>query len=331
MKIFFRVLVTFTFLYTFVFANEADDYSKKGMLVKESRQQAVSESNSYPSNMPMIVEEERTYGQIEIKTNDFEKKENFDLTNFKKIYKKSGMPKVIFFVDDGFNDSIGVLGKFKNKYEEKKVINENLRDERQKFIRNKWLERRWQIQDSLTNEFIDSGVRLVDRKIIVRLAEAKEYRKGVPEGSKETINATNNFLTYVKSSDNLNIEMLNNVIEMDALNEYVDYIFEVKISSYSKYKYPTLHTKILDVKTGMYLGSVMSKNEDNVVETEEYVATNSGYQKIKRKTYKNKKEDKYIATSSGYILKSQDSKIDLENYSKEYAYKLMKKFVNGLK
>ena len=286
--------------------SEEIDYSRKGMLVEDSQVDAVNEPSSKRMK-PKIREEERSYGEIIIKDPNEKNVEVFDIDNFIKAYKKNNKPKLIFFVDHRFNDAVGVHGTTKNYMEETDMINKHDKDMMSDNRRNKAQERRWEVQDAITNSFLDAGVKLVDRKVIVRIAEGLKYKEGVPTQNNNKIIVTDTQIKSIKTGPNLTISMLNNIIEMDALNKYVDYIIEVKISDYSYYKYPTLRAKILNLKTGAYLGSVMQKHKSS-----------------------KKMSKEYVTTSSGYALK-RDTKVKLDKYSVEFSHKLMKKLTNSFK
>jgi len=309
---------------------DSDDYNDDGTIVENPREDNVDYTNKKQYKMPKIIEEKRTYGQINIKNKNSESHDEreFDINEFVSLYKKSGNPKIVFFIEHKFNDAIGVHGNIKNKIEQAGITKDYILSERQKQLRDKLIERRWLIQDEIVNEFLDQGVSLVDRNVIVRLVESEYYKKGNLPSSKSNVVVLDNNILQLENGANLNVDMLNNYLEMEALKQYVDFIVELKISDYSSKKFPTLRAKIFNISDGTTVGAVTKKHEDNIIETEEYVATNDGYKKVKKYKFKDENnENEYEATNSGYKIKYEERELELDKYSKSFSHNIMSKFV----
>jgi len=306
------------------------DYNSEGMIIEDPRIKDVGYSNNINS-MPKIIEEDRTYGEIRIKKSPSSQNRTFNQTfnpiDFTNIYVKNKSPKIVFFIDHNFNDSIAAHGNIKNQIEQARLIYKEAIDLAQSASRNIFIERRWEIQDTMINEFLDAGVNLVDRSVIVRLAETNHYKKGNMPSQNRPYVVLENQIKYLKTSSNLNIDMLNNVLEIDALKKYVDFIVEVKISDYSNNKYPTLRARIMNIQDGSIVGSVIRKHEDTTQTVEDYVATNNGYVKVRKNIYSDQSNTKeYTATNSGYQVKSENYTIKLNKYSKDFSHDIMRKF-----
>lgn len=311
-------------------AQERTDYHENGMITSTPKERSVDYTNE-DRYLPKIVEEERTYGQLEI-VNKTKDSQSFDYSSFKDIYKKAGSPKIVFFVEHNFNDAIGVHSETKNKIEKKELIREYKVESNQRIIKNKLVERRWEIQDTVTNQFLDNDAKLIDRNVIIRLIESEYFGKGKMPTEEKTGILINNKIEYIKTSNNLNVNMLNNFIEMSALKEYVDFIIELKISDYSDVRYPTLRARVMDIKTGSFVGNVTLKDEDLNEVVESYKATNNGYIKTTEEGKNFNSEDKeYVATNDGYKLKTIEKKLDIKKYSELFSEKIMNRFQSFLK
>jgi hypothetical protein len=230
MKNIFYIIFLFSFLYS-------NDYSSKGFLVEESRKHILPSYHS--SSMPKIVEEERTYGLIQNQNSN-----NINENDFYRLYIQNGSPKILILIDDKLSGDIGVNTIARNYINDIKIIKEYQNDSlMKKDIKYKFKK---SIEHYLSNNFINKKINLVDRSLILRIVESETYKKekGIDFDYKKF------FLSY---------EMLNNTVEMDALNRYVDYVIEISIDSY-KTKYPLLHCKVISVQDGSIVSSIVSSN-----------------------------------------------------------------------
>ncbi len=274
--------------------------------------------------IPETIEQERTYGKIEINRPNSNTDRSYDVLKFASIYTKNKRPRVVFFIDQKFNDAIGTHAQSKNQIDEVVKVDAQIQNEIMKNERNLNTERRWRIQDSIENAYIDAGVKVVDRSVILRLAEENKYNTAI---ATQTVQ---NGLLYDRRYANINLDMMNNAIETGAIKKYADYIVEITISDYQKDKFPTLRGRILDVTSGTLFGTVVLKHENTLQKIEKYITTEGGYKKIKGEVSGNISE-KYEATSNGYKKVTEESELNLEKYSEKFSHKLMQQFENRWK